>query len=375
MGDNGSVQNAGSDKQLYSRLLILGFVTVVLGFLLAAQFSPTPNARFAGDVAVLSIITAGAVAIERILEAFWTYISSSKSSWWPLNEFSRQIQIMENGLDNQLKPVYDQARYLLDEAAKQPGAAMEKITAAKQEIDDLEKNLTWIKDNLTIGDQRVQMVTTRAQQNLAYLQKLYPQVQGAADAASQAIAGVSDLVATFKDNPGRRLMSIVLGCLLGLAVAGLLGLDVFLAAGGATAAEIATDLAGQQANIDLTSTAQAANQLLPHLGVALTGLIMGLGANPAHEIIRVLQEHKKSSKLNNTPMPFSSEGAAMMPMSLPIPGMQAQPWTGDQPLAAPVLDMLADAAAQPAAPPAPAPNVIIVQAPSSGIKTFQLRSK
>jgi hypothetical protein len=357
MSDKG--EKAGKDNKLYSRIALLGFLVILLLFLLvASNLSPPPIIAFASGTAAISIITASAVVIERILEAFWTYISNTKDSWWPLNEFSTHIEEMESDLDKRLKPVYENAREALEKKAIQVGMAKEKLDAAKKEVEDLEKNLDWIKKNLTVGNQRVQMVTTRAQANVEYLQALYPDIKDSANVASEAIAGMASVVAIFKDNPGRRLMSIVLGCLLGLIIAGLMGLDVFMAAGGASAADIAAGVAGQQVDKDLTATAQAIKDLLPHVGVALTGLVIGLGANPTHEVIRALQEYKKSSKLGNTPLPVLIE--------------QPQPIVSGQPPAAPVRDMADDS---PRSMTAPAPNVIIMQAPPTVSKTLRLGNK
>ena len=48
----------------------------------------------------------------------------------------------------------------------------------------------------------------------------------------------------------------------------------------------------------------AANQpglesALPNLGATVTGLAVGLGASPTHELIRTLQETKKNRKAEN----------------------------------------------------------------------------
>ncbi len=72
---------------------------------------------------------------------------------------------------------------------------------------------------------------------------------------------------------------LYIGILLGLIVSTAFGLDLLAAAG--------------------ASTSGSPSALLPHLGVAITGLIMGLGSNPTHEIIRAIQEYKDNLKSNN----------------------------------------------------------------------------
>jgi hypothetical protein len=96
--------------------------------------------------------------------------------------------------------------------------------------------------------------------------------RAAAHPAFLAGDGVTSFVNSFKENPGRRLISIYFGMLLGLALAWLIGLDLFQATGGLS----------ETASLTLTS----------HMGVACTGLILGLGASPTHEVISILKEVK-----------------------------------------------------------------------------------
>jgi hypothetical protein len=78
-------------------------------------------------------------------------------------------------------------------------------------------------------------------------------------------------VNSLADNPGRRILSIYLGALMGLVVAVILGLDVFAAVLGT----VSTGL---------------------KYGVAATGLVMCLGSSPTHEVIKVLQTIKQNQK-------------------------------------------------------------------------------
>jgi hypothetical protein len=92
---------------------------------------------------------------------------------------------------------------------------------------------------------------------------------------------IGQFLKTFKDNPGRRILSIEFGVLVGVVVAEVVGLDIFTA----------------------ILSAVNANQSVPttFLGVLATGIVIGLGANPTHEVIRVLQEYKISRKAANAP--------------------------------------------------------------------------
>jgi len=89
-------------------------------------------------------------------------------------------------------------------------------------------------------------------------------------------------VATFKDNPGRRLISICAGAILGLIAAWALGLDAFQAAYQAPPGDVVGGVPPQW-----------------QWGIAVTGLLMGLGSTPTHEVIKLVQEVKKSRKTGN----------------------------------------------------------------------------
>src|SRR5207244_2208268 len=106
--------------------------------------------------------------------------------------------------------------------------------------------------------------------------------------AGVAVSGLTDFVATFKDNPGRRLYSVLLGVVIGVLVAAVFGLDLFAAI--------------QSAPVAAGAPAVKSGSLfdpLPSLGIAVTGLVMGLGSNPTHEVIRAIQEFKKAKKAEN----------------------------------------------------------------------------
>lgn len=276
------------------KFLILASLVLVLVFLAVAQFASPMHIRFESTTAALSLITASAIGIERLIELFWTYIGQTRGSWWPLRSASEQINGMVSDFDELLKPVYDQVNGIIEKGAGlgiDGGWPEERVKAAKAELDKLEKNLRWIQQ-LAPDNQRLQLVAAQAYQNISYLNAKYPGITNTAAVAGQAITGVTDFVATFKDNPGRRMISICFGAFIGLIVAWAAGMDVFAAAG-----EVTLNTGG--------------TGLFPYVGIALTGVLIGLGSNPTHEVIRVLQEMKKNRTLANMPAPeLGSAGEA-----------------------------------------------------------------
>ena len=137
-------------------------------------------------------------------------------------------------------------------------------------------------EKLAPGNQRVSLVAAAVNQGVGMIEQHQPQISYNLRLIDQSVAGLTDFVASFKENPARRMINIWAGAMIGLAVAYFVRLDVFFAVLG----EVATP-AGWW----------------PHVGVALTGLIMGLGSNPTHDVIAALQEIKKYRASQNQPGP------------------------------------------------------------------------
>lgn len=252
------------------------FLTV---FGLVAQFSSPLISGVTSSAATLTIIMAGAVGIERALETFWTYMGLIRGSWWPLGPVREQLEGLISSLDNSFEPFYEEAQLKIQQLQQATKWGREKISAAAKDLDEIKRHVDQIK-KLPIDSQRVQLITASASRSIEYFSTKYPEIQEAATLATFGIQGVTDFVETFKDNPGRRLISLFAGAIAGLIIAGVLGLDLF------------------QAVLQSNSATQESG-MLPHVRVAITGLLMGLGANPTHEAIRLLQEIKNGRKTVN----------------------------------------------------------------------------
>lgn len=220
------------------------------------------------------------------MEALWTVVGGIAGTYWPLNTISRQVQAMVDDLNNALKPFHDKTLLGLDDLAKSGKLTPEELAAAEDEIRRMKARFDALLA-LAPDNQRVQLLAASASQNVTYLYqkygKLLPNLTAAAQTAGAAINGLQDFIATFKDNPGRRLISIYLGAVIGLVVAGLFGLDLFQAV--------------------LQSPPQTVGGNMMHLRIILTGLAIGLGSNPTHELIRAVQEYKEGRKGSNLAQP------------------------------------------------------------------------
>lgn len=279
----------------HAYLLFAGLtVLLLIIFGITSQFSPAPNKGFSSSAAVLSLIAATAVAIERVIEAIWTVVGMTKGAWYPMNLLGQQMEGLLEDLNEKLIPFYQDTNKAIERMKQTSEWSDEQIAAAKGEVVKLTNQIRRLKE-LAPDSQRANLIAASAFQGISYFEKKYPELENTALVANQAVTGVADFVATFKDNPARRLISIYFGAILGLMVAGFLGLDVFKAA------------------METSDSASAA-KFFPYWGVALTGLLMGLGSNPTHEVIRAIQEIKKSRKSGNDPTPnFSiSTGGGFM---------------------------------------------------------------
>lgn len=308
-----------------ARRLAGGLTLALLAAVVAVYlFAPAANARFKDAAAALAFITGAAVAIERVIEGFWTFVGGVSSGYWPLKHIREQVNQMEDDLDAALATVVADATTALQAAGK----SAQEVSAAAVDLNaQLAKTQAGLQKVRTLAPdgQRAQMLATLAARNLAYVQGRYPEAKAVAAAAGTTIDGLQDFVASFKDNPGRRMISLYLGAMLGLGVAGSFGLDVVEAAMQAppqaevpaaappaapplvpAAAEtVAVAVVQPVAHRDTAAIGTRSSK--PSRGkrwqIILTGLIMGLGSSPTHEVIRAIQEYKKSRKGINVAKP------------------------------------------------------------------------
>ena len=235
-------------------------------------------------VATITFITGAAVGIERVIEGFWNLLGSRIGVYWPMTSISRQVHGLETELMEAVVPFQDKLKAALQKAAGDDETLQARLTTGAADISKMQQRLGEIRAHAP-SNQRMQLLAASASQSVNFLatkyQEYLPELRNGVALADTAIGGMQDFLATFKDNPGRRLLSLYLGMLLGLLLAGLFGLDVFAATGGATDGLPAT--AG--------------------LRIVATGLLIGLGSNPTHEVIQALQEYKKGRKGENTSKP------------------------------------------------------------------------
>lgn len=268
-----------------ARWLIGGALTS-LAVALAVYVTPHPPGQGPADAAAaIALISAAAVGVERVIEGIWTVLGSSFGEWWPLSVINDQVKSLTTGLTAALDQFYGDAKAALDVAARADERLTGAVEAAKKQLDADKDALTTDMNQLhrlVPNNQTANLLAARALQAVSVADARYrplaPGLETAFSVAKQSISGVSDFLATIHENPAKRLISIWLGVMLGMGAAGVLGLNVFTAVSGPAPA---------------TST--------DPIAIVLTGIVIGLGSSPTHEVISVLQEVKKARKADNAP--------------------------------------------------------------------------
>jgi hypothetical protein len=274
-------------------LIIAGTASALLLVVaaLVAWLAPETNARFADAAAALAFVTAAAVGIERTIETGWTVVGNLVGTFWPLNAVAKQVDQMVADLDEALKPFHEELTEDLARLAEVNADMQAGLAAAQAQVRQLKGRFDGLKE-LPHDNQRLQLLATAAARNIKLLSEKYGEqlpdlnLKEAGLVAGEAIDGLQNFAASFKDNPGRRLISLYVGAMLGLALAGAFGLDLFAAV---------MDPARDGADSVLTAHRR--------LNIVLTGVIIGLGSSPTHEVIRAVQEYKKNRKGANIAQP------------------------------------------------------------------------
>jgi hypothetical protein len=259
-----------------SALTTIGLVAVLgLLFAVAAVTSPGSNQGIPAASALV-LISAAALGIERVLEVFWTFIDSTGGSFWPITSLDRAVNNLANsiseGVGAPLKNL-DDAVEQLKNAGKLTGDVAKQVP---DEINSIRSGIAQLQLLAPTSD-RAKVIADYTTRGLNAVAKRYPVVESDIGIAVESISVISSFVESLDENPGRRILSIYVGVLIGLGVVMALGLDVF-----------------QATLVAVPSPILFGHSL--YLGVAATGLLIGLGANPTHEVIKLLQSVKQQQQ-------------------------------------------------------------------------------
>jgi hypothetical protein len=250
-----------------TQLVVSGLILLTLfflGTLLLHSATTTPTAEVS-----LAIISGAALVIERSLEVSWSFIDMTTGSWWPLSDIGKQVNQRVSNFGSFAKPYFDGLKKGVDGL---PGLNEAERDGIKEQIEAAFNTIPTVDEvsHLTSDARLNQLASTAAGRVNAILAEhpgLRQHIGNDIDLGAKLVNEAQAFMTSFSDNPGRRIISLYVAAMIGMVVAAIAGLDVF----GAT------------------------NHHLGDVGVPLTGLVMGLGSNPTHEIIAALQQYKQKS--------------------------------------------------------------------------------
>jgi hypothetical protein len=269
----------------FTILVLILALLVALGSEIGVFPEPT-DLNTDASAAILALVGAAAIGIERIIETLWTMLGQATGNQrWPLNLVADDVSRLVDSMNEDLAPFLEKVQEGIDEAGEVAGAATEQLRVARETVEDIKGSIRELQA-LAPENPRARAAVAAVSRGIGYLEGTYPDLRDRAQSFNDAASKADELLNQVNDNPARRLISILVGSFLGLLVAGIMGLDLI----GATLGPDPWGTGADQPWLDLT---------FPNLGAAVTGLVMGLGASPTHELIKTLQETKKNRKAEN----------------------------------------------------------------------------
>jgi hypothetical protein len=288
--------------------IILTAIFLASAVVAALVAPPKANRGFADAASVLAFISLAAVAIERSIEGMYTVFSGRLGQWWPLKLVRAEFDTFESHTDDLLGPILQATLEGLDIARDAATTGSADALALQGQIDEittqglrLKTQFDDVRQKLVPGSDRLARVGEINAQITGALRQAQAVTTSATQDAREALRVASDgaeraalIISSIQDNPARRLASLALGASLGMLVAGVAGLNLF-------AATLVSDSTGPSALPPLVAGG---------FGIVLTGIVIGLGSAPTHEVVKSLQAYKETR----------TGGDLVMSAGAPVPG-------------------------------------------------------
>jgi hypothetical protein len=296
------------------RLTVVALVAwVLLCALLAGIIAPKEvNTGFKDSTSVLAFISLSAVAIERCIEAFFSVLSGKLGEWWPLKVVRDEFDTFEKQTNDVLNPIVDETIKGLTAAINAGDKTADELARIQGQINTVNSTATRLRTQyasvtakLAPGSARLARVSEINASMTGVLQGVQATSANYTSDAIQLLQKANDatndaslIISSFSDNPARRAASLALGASLGMLVAGFVGLNLFVAT-----------LAGPNGQPPDFPTVLAG-----WLGVVLTGIVIGLGSGPTHEVVKSLQAYKDSRNggVGVMTVPTGTDGAGQL---------------------------------------------------------------
>ena len=289
------------------------FLFFAVCLVIATVIAPTEgNKNFKDAASVLTLVGLTAVAIERLIEGAFTVLAGPLGQWWPLREVNKEFRTYETQANAVFTDVLPKVKAAVEEAQKIAVAANEPVDQFAGVVDRLDTESKRLKVRLTDVTTKLSPGSTRLQRVSEVVGSLNTELDSAcsiagsaATIAKKALDEANEtgdraltIISSFDDNPARRVAALVVGASLGMIVAGGVGINLFVATLAA----------------DDTLVPGAPGWLLGRAGVLLTGVVIGLGSGPTHEVVKALQSYKddrKGAEVVQTTPPVTGGSAVM----------------------------------------------------------------
>lgn len=127
--------NGGRMTSNAGRNILIGLGVLLAALIVVVALIPVdvPGKEGAG---ILALVTAGAVAIERILESFWNMVETSRlGNGWPLKPIGERLDAFIDELNGPLNDFYEQAKPRVNERppkhprSSRPGSIAPTVTS------------------------------------------------------------------------------------------------------------------------------------------------------------------------------------------------------------------------------------------------------
>jgi hypothetical protein len=283
-------------KDADTKYLIVGiilFFAMVGVFLLAIWPSTILIVLGAsGAAAVVTAITV--VGIERVVEVMW----------WIFDKINAKAKadIAKKAAEDASANAADKSKAIIAITAAYNAKAADAKAADKANgnaADPANAAVTIAANAASVAADKANAAAAKADlANAAAANKDAAVADAAAATANVAAATMASakVMAKAPQDIRRLIPSIELSIIFGLAIARIIGINIFY---GGTIGNLANTIATtttSTTSITVTNTASFSQSIGWQWGIAITGLMMGLVANPAHMLVRAIEIFKENSK-------------------------------------------------------------------------------
>ena len=282
---------------------------LLLVFVVTSVFANNRNVSLGGTAQAIALTSFIALAIERLIELAWLTVARMKNAWWPFNQLAAEVDRRVSNINQLSEKFFSDAIVEAEKLKGDTASAVKLHDDASKWIAEFQKEaeaaLKDVKDNDRVAAASQSLFTSAAKVELL-LGRSAPHVA----LVQQAAVGLADFTASVKDNPAKRMLSILFGSTLGMLITLTLGLDA-----------ISASL--YEGNTKTFASWSFWIFTLDGVGVALTGILLGFGAAPTHEVLKALEQIRKARAASINPDPQVGTAASIVGQiareSLPIP--------------------------------------------------------